>query len=85
MIDGKAVAAKIRGGVAEAAARLRNEVSLTLASPRSSSGTIRQAKSMCEARAGLALAPDLPRSRLSLPAEISEAALIAEVEKLNAR
>ncbi len=83
IIDGKAVAAKIRGGVAEAARRLRNEKSLTpglatvlVGNDPSSKVYVRGKGRAC---AGAGLAP----FELVLAAETSEAALIAEVEKLN--
>jgi methylenetetrahydrofolate dehydrogenase (NADP+)/methenyltetrahydrofolate cyclohydrolase len=83
VIDGKAVAAKIRDDVAEAAKRLRNEKSLTpglatvlVGNDPSSKVYVRGKSRAC---AGAGLVP----FELILAAETSEAALIAEVEKFN--
>ena len=84
VIDGRAVAAGLRTRIADAAARLRDEIGLTaglaailVGSDPASQVYVRGKNRACAA-AGLA------SFELRLPADISEAALVAEVEKLNA-
>jgi methylenetetrahydrofolate dehydrogenase (NADP+)/methenyltetrahydrofolate cyclohydrolase len=83
VIDGKAVAAKIRGGVAEAAGRLRNEVSVTPGLATVLVGNDPASKVYVRGKSRACVGAGLASFELSLPAAISEAALIAEVEKLN--
>jgi methylenetetrahydrofolate dehydrogenase (NADP+)/methenyltetrahydrofolate cyclohydrolase len=83
VIDGKAVAAKIRGDVAEAAARLRNEVSLTPGLATVLVGSDPASRVYVRGKGRACVGTGLASFELCLPAETSEAALIAEVEKLN--
>jgi methylenetetrahydrofolate dehydrogenase (NADP+) / methenyltetrahydrofolate cyclohydrolase len=84
LIDGKALAAELRGRVANTAARLRDEMNLTaglaavLVGDDLASQVYVRAKSRTSAASGLA---SFERRFL---ADISEATLVAEVEKLNA-
>jgi methylenetetrahydrofolate dehydrogenase (NADP+) / methenyltetrahydrofolate cyclohydrolase len=83
VIDGKAVAAKIRGGVAEAARRLRNEKSLTLGLATVLVGNDPASKVYVRGKGRACIGAGLATFELTLPAEISQASLIDEVEKLN--
>ena len=84
VIDGKAVADGLRSRVAEVAARLHNEMNLipglatVLVGGDPASQIYVRGKGRACAAAGLA------SFELRLPADTSEAALVAEVEKLNA-
>jgi methylenetetrahydrofolate dehydrogenase (NADP+) / methenyltetrahydrofolate cyclohydrolase len=83
VIDGKAVAAKIRGGVAEAARRLRSEKSLTPGLATVLVGNDPSSKVYVRGKSRACIGAGLAPFGLVLAAETSEAALIAEVEKLN--
>jgi len=83
VIDGKAVAAKIRDDVAEAAARLRNEARLTPGLATVLVGNDPSSKVYVRGKGRACVGAGLASFELSLPAKISEGALIAEVEKLN--
>jgi methylenetetrahydrofolate dehydrogenase (NADP+)/methenyltetrahydrofolate cyclohydrolase len=83
VIDGSAVAAGLRQRATEIAARLRNEMAITaglatvLVGDDSASQVYIRAKGRACARSGLAAFD------VRLPADISEAGLVAEIEKLN--
>src|SRR5690348_9016658 len=83
VIDGKAVAAKIRDDVAEAARRLRNEARLTPGLATVLVGNDPSSKVYVRGKGRACVAAGLASFELSLPAKISEGALIAELEKLN--
>jgi methylenetetrahydrofolate dehydrogenase (NADP+)/methenyltetrahydrofolate cyclohydrolase len=83
VIDGRAVAAKIRSRVAEAAARLRNEMSLTAGLAAILVGSDPASQVYVRGKGRACAAAGLASFELRLPAETSEAALVAEVEKLN--
>jgi len=83
VIDGRALAAKIRGGVAEAARRLRYEKSLTPGLATILVGNDPASKVYVRGKGRACVAAGLASFERSLPTEISEAALIAEIEKLN--
>ena len=84
VIDGKAVAAGLQSRIADAAARLRNEIGFTaglaaiIVGNDPASLVYVRGKGRACATAGLA------SFELRLPADTSEAALVAEIEKLNA-
>ena len=84
VIDGRAVAAKIRSRVAEAAARLRNEMSLTAGLAAVLVGGDPASQVYVRGKGRACAAAGLASFELRLPAETSEAALLAEIEKLNA-
>ena len=83
VIDGKAVAAKIRDDVAEAATRLRNEKTLTPGLATVLVGSDPSSKAYVRGKGRACLDAGFASFELVLPAETPEAALIAEVEKLN--
>jgi methylenetetrahydrofolate dehydrogenase (NADP+)/methenyltetrahydrofolate cyclohydrolase len=84
VIDGKAIAAGLQSRIADAAGRLRNEIGFTpglaavLVGNDPASLVYVRGKGRACAIAGLA------SFELRLPADTSEAALVAEIEKLNA-
>jgi methylenetetrahydrofolate dehydrogenase (NADP+)/methenyltetrahydrofolate cyclohydrolase len=84
MIDGKAIAAEIRGRVAEAAARLRNGMSLTPGLATVLVGNDPASQVYVRGKGRACSAAGLASFELRLPAETSEAALLAEVATLNA-
>jgi methylenetetrahydrofolate dehydrogenase (NADP+)/methenyltetrahydrofolate cyclohydrolase len=83
VIDGKAVAAKIRGCVAEAAARLRDEMKVTPGLATILVGTDPASKVYVRGKGRACVGAGLASFEVGLPAEISQASLIAEIEKLN--
>jgi methylenetetrahydrofolate dehydrogenase (NADP+) / methenyltetrahydrofolate cyclohydrolase len=83
VIDGKAVAAKIRGRVAEGAARLRDEKSATPGLATVLVGSDPSSKVYVRGKGRACVGAGLAPFELLLAAETPEAALIAEVEKLN--
>ncbi len=83
IIDGKAAAAKIRARVAEAVARLGNEKSLTPGLATVLVGSDPSSKLYVRGKGRACLEAGLGSFELVLPDKMSEAALIAEVEKLN--
>ena len=84
VIDGRAVAAEIRSRVAEAAARLRNEMGLTAGLATVLVGSDPASQVYVRGKGRACAAAGLASFELCLPAETSEAGLVAEVEKLNA-
>jgi methylenetetrahydrofolate dehydrogenase (NADP+) / methenyltetrahydrofolate cyclohydrolase len=84
VIDGRAVAAKIRDRVAEAALRLRNEMSLTAGLATILIGSDPASQVYVRGKGRACAAAGFASFELRLPAETSEAGLVAEVEKLNA-
>jgi methylenetetrahydrofolate dehydrogenase (NADP+) / methenyltetrahydrofolate cyclohydrolase len=83
VIDGRAVAAKIRSRVAEAARRLRNENGLTPGLATILVGNDPSSKIYVRGKGRACVSTGLAPFELVLAAETSEAALIVEVEKLN--
>jgi methylenetetrahydrofolate dehydrogenase (NADP+)/methenyltetrahydrofolate cyclohydrolase len=83
VIDGKAAAAKIRGGVAEAAKRLRDEKGPTPGLATILVGNDPSSKVYVRGKSRACVDAGLIPFELVLGAETSETALIAEVEKLN--
>jgi methylenetetrahydrofolate dehydrogenase (NADP+) / methenyltetrahydrofolate cyclohydrolase len=83
VIDGKAVAAKIRSCVAENAARLRGEMKVAPGLATILVGSDPASKVYVRGKGRACVGAGFAPFEFSLPAEISEAALIAEVEKLN--
>jgi methylenetetrahydrofolate dehydrogenase (NADP+)/methenyltetrahydrofolate cyclohydrolase len=83
VIDGKAVAAKIRSCVTESAARLRDEVSVTPGLATVLVGNDPASKVYVRGKGRACIGAGLASFELSLPAETLEAALITEIEKLN--
>ena len=84
VIDGRAVAAEIRSRVAEAAARLRNEMGLTAGLATVLVGSDPASQVYVRGKGRACAAAGLASFELCLPAETSEAGLVAEVEKLSA-
>ena len=83
VIDGRAIAAKIRGEVAEAVARLRNEASVTPGLATVLVGNDPASKVYVRGKGRACVGAGLASFELTRPAEISQASLIDEVEKLN--
>jgi methylenetetrahydrofolate dehydrogenase (NADP+)/methenyltetrahydrofolate cyclohydrolase len=84
VIDGRTIAAELRGGVADIAARLHNEMNLSAGLATVLVGSDPASQVYVRAKARACTAAGLGSFELSFPADISEAALVAEVEKLNA-
>ena len=84
VIDGRAIASQIRSSIAEAAARLRDERSLTPGLATILVGNDPASKVYVQGKSRACIASGLATFELALPEETPEAALIAEVEKLNA-
>jgi methylenetetrahydrofolate dehydrogenase (NADP+)/methenyltetrahydrofolate cyclohydrolase len=84
VIDGKAVGAKIRSRVAEAAVRLRNEMSLTAGLAAILVGSDPASQVYVRGKGRACAAAGLASFELRLPAETTETGLVAQVEKLNA-
>jgi methylenetetrahydrofolate dehydrogenase (NADP+) / methenyltetrahydrofolate cyclohydrolase len=84
VIDGKAVAAELRSRVADIAARLRNEMKVTAGLAAVLVGTDPASQVYVRAKSRACAAAGLGSFEHRLPADISEAVLVAEVEKLNA-
>ena len=84
VIDGRAVAAELRGRVANIAARLHAEMNLTAGLATVLVGSDPASQVYVRAKGRACLAAGLGSFEFSFPADISEAALEAEVEKLNA-
>jgi methylenetetrahydrofolate dehydrogenase (NADP+)/methenyltetrahydrofolate cyclohydrolase len=84
VIDGRAVAAELRGRVADIAARLRAEINVTVGLATVLVGSDPASQVYVRAKSRACAAAGLSSFELSFPADISEAALVAEVEKLNA-
>jgi methylenetetrahydrofolate dehydrogenase (NADP+)/methenyltetrahydrofolate cyclohydrolase len=84
VIDGRAVAAELRGRVANIAARLHTEMNVTAGLATVLVGSDPASQVYVRAKSRACIAAGLGSFELSFPADISEAALEAEVEKLNA-
>jgi methylenetetrahydrofolate dehydrogenase (NADP+) / methenyltetrahydrofolate cyclohydrolase len=84
VIDGRTIAAELRGRVADIAARLHNEMNLSAGLATVLVGSDPASQVYVRAKARACTAAGLGSFELSFPADISEAALVAEVEKLNA-
>jgi methylenetetrahydrofolate dehydrogenase (NADP+)/methenyltetrahydrofolate cyclohydrolase len=84
VIDGKAIAAELRGRVADVAARLRNEMKMTAGLATVLVGSDRASQVYVRAKGRACAAAGLGSFELGLPAKISEGALVAEIDKLNA-
>ena len=84
VIDGRAVAAELRGRVSDIAARLHAEMNMTAGLATVLVGSDPASRVYVRAKSRACTAAGLGSFELSFPADISEAALVAEVEKLNA-
>jgi methylenetetrahydrofolate dehydrogenase (NADP+) / methenyltetrahydrofolate cyclohydrolase len=84
VIDGKAIAAELRGRVADIAARLRDEMNVTAGLATVLVGSDPASQVYVRAKGRACTAAGLGSFELGLSADISEAALVAEIEKLNA-
>jgi methylenetetrahydrofolate dehydrogenase (NADP+) / methenyltetrahydrofolate cyclohydrolase len=84
VIDGKALAAELRGRVADIAARLRDEMNLTAGLAAVLVGNDPASQVYVRAKGRACAAAGLGSFERRFPANISEAVLVAEVEKLNA-
>jgi methylenetetrahydrofolate dehydrogenase (NADP+) / methenyltetrahydrofolate cyclohydrolase len=84
IIDGKAVAAGLRSRIADIAERLRHEINLTAGLAAVLVGGDPASQVYVRAKGRACSAAGLDSFELRFPDDISEAALMAEVEKLNA-
>ena len=84
VIDGKAIAAEVRGRVAGVAARLHNEINVTAGLATVLVGSDRASQVYVQAKGRACAAAGLGSFERRLPADISEAVLLAEIDKLNA-
>jgi methylenetetrahydrofolate dehydrogenase (NADP+)/methenyltetrahydrofolate cyclohydrolase len=84
VIDGRTIAAALRGRIADIAARLHNEMNLSAGLATVLVGSHPASQVYVRAKARACTAAGLGSFELSFPADISEAALVAAVEKLNA-
>ena len=84
VIDGRAVAAELRGRVADIAARLRAEMNVTAGLATVLVGSDPASQVYVRAKSRACAAAGLGSFQLSFPVDISEAALVAEIERLNA-
>jgi methylenetetrahydrofolate dehydrogenase (NADP+)/methenyltetrahydrofolate cyclohydrolase len=84
VIDGKALAAEMRGRVADIAARLHDEMNLTVGLAAVLVGSEPASQVYVRAKGRACAAVGLGSFECRFPADISEAVLVAEVEKLNA-
>ena len=84
VIDGKAIAAELRGRVANIAARLRDEMNLTAGLAAVLVGNDPASQVYVRAKGRSCAASGLGSFEHRFPADIPEAVLVAEVEKLNA-
>ena len=84
VIDGKAVAAELHGRVADIAARLRDEMNVAAGLATVLVGSNPASQVYVRAKARACTAAGLGSFEFSFPGDIPEAALVAEVEKLNA-
>ena len=83
VIDGKAIAAELRGRVADVAARLRHEMNVTAGLATVLVGSDRASQVYVQAKGRACAAAGLGSFDRRLPADISEAVLRAEIDKLN--
>ena len=84
VIDGKALAAGLRSRVGDIAARLRDEMNLTAGLAAVLVGNDPASQTYVRAKGRACVAAGLGSFERRFPANISEAVLVAEVEKLNA-
>ena len=84
VIDGRALAAGLRSRVGDIAARLRDEMNLTAGLAAVLVGTDPASQTYVRAKGRACAAAGLGSFERRFPANISEAVLVAEVEKLNA-
>ena len=84
VIDGKALAAGLRSRVGDIAARLRDEMNLTAGLAAVLVGNDPASQTYLRAKGRACAAAGLGSFERRFPANISEAVLVAEVEKLNA-
>ena len=84
VIDGKALAAGLRSCVGDIAARLRDEMNLTAGLAAVLVGNDPASQTYVRAKGRACAAAGLGSFERRFPANISEAVLVAEVEKLNA-
>jgi methylenetetrahydrofolate dehydrogenase (NADP+)/methenyltetrahydrofolate cyclohydrolase len=84
IIDGKALAAGLRSRVTDIAARLRDEMNLTAGLAAVLVGSDPASQVYVRAKGRACAAAGLGSFERRFPANISEAVLVAEVEKLNA-
>ncbi len=84
VVDGKAVAARLHSRVADVAARLRDEINVTAGLAAVLVGSDPASQVYVQAKGRACSAAGLGSFELRFPADISEATLVAEVEKLNA-
>jgi len=84
VIDGKTVAAGLRSRVADVAARLRNEMNVTAGLAAVLVGSDPASQVYLRAKGSACTAAGLGSFEIRFPAEIPEATLVSEVEKLNA-
>ena len=84
VIDGKALAAGLRSCVGDIAARLREEMNLTAGLAAVLVGNDPASQTYVRAKGRACAAAGLGSFERRFPANISEAVLVAEVEKLNA-
>jgi methylenetetrahydrofolate dehydrogenase (NADP+)/methenyltetrahydrofolate cyclohydrolase len=84
IIDGKAIAAGLRSRVADIAARLRDEMNVTAALAAVLVGSDPASQVYVRAKGGACTVAGLGSFELRFPADIPEATLVSEVEKLNA-
>jgi methylenetetrahydrofolate dehydrogenase (NADP+)/methenyltetrahydrofolate cyclohydrolase len=84
VIDGKAIAAGLRSRVADIAARLRGEMNVTAGLTTVLVGDDPASQVYVRAKGRACAAAGLGSFERRFPAEIPEAVLVAEVEKLNA-
>jgi methylenetetrahydrofolate dehydrogenase (NADP+)/methenyltetrahydrofolate cyclohydrolase len=83
VIDGRAVAAGLRNRIAAEAARLRNEMDLTAGLATVLIGSDPSSQVYVRGKVRACSTVGIASFELRLPADISEAALVTEVEKLN--
>jgi methylenetetrahydrofolate dehydrogenase (NADP+) / methenyltetrahydrofolate cyclohydrolase len=83
VIDGSAVAAGLRQRVAEVAVRMRDEMAITVGLATILVGDDPASQVYVRAKARACAGTGLAAFDIRLPADISEAGLVAEVEKLN--
>ena len=83
VIDGKAIAAQLRGSVADVAARLRNEMNVIAGLAAILVGNDPASQVYVRGKGRACAASGIRSFEFRFPADISEQTLVAEVEKLN--
>jgi methylenetetrahydrofolate dehydrogenase (NADP+)/methenyltetrahydrofolate cyclohydrolase len=83
LVDGAAVAAALRRRIAEAAARLRGEIGIAPGLATVLVGDDATSQVYVRAKGRACAAAEIAAFDIRLPGDISEAGLVAEVEKLN--